>query len=132
MSKVDPIMLFQSLVEAQSNNDDELLDKCLADLKPISAEFTVFLDESVDWEESFVEGYAEFPVVTQTFKVFWRDKLAYEGERQYGSSLEDPTHTGLAAEWVAVRIDQYEHVSAEQALECLGLAIEQPVVPPAR
>jgi hypothetical protein len=65
------------------------------------------------WEESVVEGFSEFPIVTQWFKVFLGDDLVYEGQRQFGSSFEDPTHTDLGGRWVAIRVDDDAHAVAE-------------------
>jgi hypothetical protein len=129
----DPIgQDFLDLIAAHLVDDEDAViassERLLALGEPVRLE----IEEETAWEESAVDGYREFPVVTQRFKVLIADRLLYEGERLFGCSLEDPTHTGLGGRWVTIRIDDQTHRAAEMALESLGREIEWPSVPPAR
>jgi len=124
--------VFADLVAAHEEYDEDAVGRLSNRLRTSGSPLRVVVEEATAWEESMVEGYAEFPVVTQTFKVFAGDELLYEGERQFGASLEDPTHTGAAAKWSTIRIDNEEHAAAEAALEELGLEFGWPSAPPAR
>jgi len=124
---------FLDLVAAHEADDEDAIERMSERLRGSGQPpLRLVVEEDTSWEESVVEGFSEFPVVTQWFKVFHGDDLVYEGERQFGSSLEDPTRTGLGGRWVTIRIDDEEHVVAERALEDLGLEIEWPTAPPAR
>lgn len=130
--ETDPREDFRDLVVAYEADDESAVERLTERLRSSAQPLRLVLEEDASWEESVVDGYSEFPVVTQTFKVFLGDELLYEGERQFGSALEDPTHTGLGGRWVTIRVDDEEHVLAERALEHLGLEIEWPTAPPAR
>jgi hypothetical protein len=123
---------FLDLVAAHEADDEDAIERMSERLRGLGDPLRLVVEEDTSWEESVVEGFSEFPVVTQSFKVFHGDDLVYEGERQFGSSLEDPTHTGLGGRWVTIRIDDEEHVLAERGSEDLGLEIEWPTAPPAR
>jgi hypothetical protein len=116
---------FWKLIEAHDASEEDAARR-IRDLLRLEVE------EDTSWEESELDEYDEFPVVTQSFKVFLGKDLIYEGERQFGITLEDATHTGLGGEWVTIRIDDERHISAEDALEELGLEIDWPDVPPPR
>lgn len=123
---------FLDLVRAHEVEDEDAIQRSSEQLRASGQPLRLVVEEHTSWEESVVEGFSEFPVVTQSFKVLLGDDLVYEGERQFGSSMEDPTHTGLGGRWVTIRVDDEEHVVAERALEDLGLEIEWPTAPPAR
>lgn len=101
---------FLDLVAAHEADDEDAIERMSERLRGLGGPLRLVVEEDTSWEESVVEGFSEFPVVTQSFKVFHGDDLVYEGERQFGSSLEDPTHTGLGGRWVTIRIDDEEHV----------------------
>lgn len=123
---------FENLVAAYQRNDEDAIENIGRRIRQSGKPIRLVVNDEVEWEESDIDDYDEFPVVTQNFEVFIGDELVYEGVRQFGSSLEDPTHTGLGGEWVAIRIDENEHGAAEEALEAFGIEIEWPEVPPAR
>ena len=123
---------FLDLIAAHEADDEDAIKRMSERMLRSEQPLRLLVEEDTSWEESAVEGFSEFPVVTQSFRVFNGDDLVYEGERQFGSSLEDPTHTGLGARWVTIRIDDEEHAAAERVLEDLGIEIEWPTAPPAR
>ncbi len=123
---------FLCLVAAYEVDDEESIRRLSDRLRGLAQALRLQVQEDTSWDESFVEGFSEFPVVTQSFRVFVGDELLYEGDRQFGAALEDPTHTGFGARWAPIRIDGEEHAFAERALEGLGLEIDWPEVPPAR
>ena len=128
----DPRQDFLDLIEAYAADDTDSIHRISERLRASDPPLQLLLKEDTRWEESLVDGYSEFPAVTQTFRVMLGNVLVYEGERVFGSSLEDPTHTGHGGRWVAIRIDDEEHADAEAVLEELGLELDWPVVPPAR
>lgn len=130
--KLNPREGFLDLVRAHETEDEDAMQRIGEQLRSSGQPLRLVVEESTSWDESLVEGFSEFPVVTQSFKVYFGDDVLYEGVRSFGCSFEDPTHTGLGGEWVTIRIDDSEHAMAEQALEDLGLDLEWPTVPPAR
>lgn len=123
---------FLQLVAAHEANDERAIDQISGYLRSLDRPISVIVEEDVTWLEAVDDENWEFPLVTQTFKVLHQDQVVYEGERQFGSEFEDPTHTGLGGRWVTIRADNCEHVAAERALESCGLEIEWPSAPPAR
>lgn len=123
---------FLQLMAAHEANDERAIGRISGYLRSLDRPISVIVEEDVTWLESVNDDTWEFPLVTQTFKVLQGNKVVYEGERQFGSEFEDPTHTGLGGRWVTIRVDNFEHSAAVKALESCGLEIDWPSAPPAR
>lgn len=123
---------FLQLVAAHEANNERAIVQISAYLRALDKPISVTVDEEVTWSESVNDETWEFPLVKQTFKVLQGNRTVYEGERQFGSEFQDPTHTGLGGSWVTIRVDNLEHVLAEKALESCDLKIEWPPSLPAR
>jgi hypothetical protein len=123
---------FSALLAAYDSDDDLAIEVIRNRILKTEKKISVTIDERTTWEESVVDGFKEFPVVCQRFRVLIGEELVYEGERLFGSSIEDPTHTGVGGRWAAIRIDKNEHRTAEQVIEDFGIEFKWPEVPPAR
>lgn len=124
--------IFNKLVELyrQGNFSDgeQLIDRLKKSRKKIRIE----VEEDIQWEPCYSSEFEECPTVTQTFQVYVGGKLAYEGERVFGSELEDPTHTGLGSEWATIRVDDGEERAIFEVLGRFGQEIDWPEAPPWR
>ena len=120
---------FSDLLAAYENGDDEAIAKFKDQIQAAGESLSVAIEDDLEWEESMVDCYTECPVVNQHFTVSLGGTAVYEGYRQFGSSLEDPTHTGMGGRWATIRIDDEGHATAEEALEDLGVEIDWPDVP---
>ena len=89
----------------------------------------VVIDDELQWEESQVEGYDEFPMVVQSITVFLGEEPVCVVERWFGSELVDPTHTGLGGRWETLRVDEGGHGGLIELLEDFGHSIDEPDVP---
>jgi len=123
---------FLDLVAAYEADNNSAVAQISGQIRSLDKPVSVIVEEEVTWFEAVDDETWEFPLVLQTFKVLQGGQVVYEGERQFGSEFEDPTHTGLGGRWVTIRVDNYEHGVAERALESCGLEIEWPSTPPAR
>lgn len=123
---------FNQLIKAYEDGDEEAIGALKDKLLSSGKSFRIDLEEDVDWQESTSESYTECPVIYQSFSVFLGDELVYEGEREFGSELEDPTHTGLGGRWITIRIDDEDVALVEEILSDFGLEIDWPVARPWR
>ncbi len=123
---------FSALLVAYDSDDDLAIEVIRNRILKTEKKMSLAIDESTTWEESVVDGFKEFPVVCQRFRVLIGEEVVYEGERLFGGSIEDPTHTGAGGRWTAIRIDENEHGTAERVIEDFGIEFKWPDVPPAR
>jgi hypothetical protein len=123
---------FDDMLEAFDAEDDGRLTAIRDLVRATGKNFRLEVETYTDWEESVVDGYKEFPVVTQSFRFYLGDELAYEGDRAFGAELEDPSHLGLTAYWTAIRVDDNSHAQAEELIEKLGFEIAWPTIPAPR
>ena len=105
------------------------IESIYEDAKKAGYELNLKTSEETDWEESEIEGFSEFPVVTQTLSLFIKDTLVAEWERHYGIEYIDYTHTELGGNWEPLRLDNEEDYEIEEMLEYVGIEIPSPDVP---
>jgi len=121
--------LFGELVEAYNDADDEAKESLAKKIKDSGKSLRVVIDDELQWEESQVEGYDEFPMVVQSITVFLGEESVCVVERWFGSELVDPTHTGLGGRWETLRVDEGGHEGLIELLEDFGHSIGEPEVP---
>jgi len=121
--------LFGELVEAYNDADDEAKESLAKKIKDSGKSLRVVIDDELQWEESQVEGYDEFPMVVQSITVFLGEEPVCVVERWFGSELVDPTHTGLGGRWETLRVDEGGHEGLIELLEDFGHSIGEPEVP---
>ena len=129
MKKIKLKKIFEDLVEAYENGDDDEKDSLVNKIKESGFVMRVEVEEDLEWEESVVEGYTECPVLTQTYRVFLGDEQVFVGDRMYGSEMSYSAHARVDGYWEAIRIDDGGVSGAIEALEDLGFPIETPNVP---
>lgn len=129
MSNTDFKALFEQLVQAHAEGDDQEFAACRDALNASGLEIRVDVAETTEWEETDSPHYEEAPLVTQEFKVYLGEELLYHGERLFGSELNDRTHTGLGGNWEAIQLDEGDCEHAVAALEDLGHEVDWPEVP---
>ena len=128
MNQYSEIKVYKTLLELSENMDDEI-ESIYEDAKEAGYELNLKISEETEWEESEIEGFSEFPVVTQTLRLFIKDTLVAEWERRYGIEYIDYTHSGLEGNWESLRLDNEEGYEIEEMLECVGIEIPLPDVP---
>ena len=107
MSQYSEIKLYKTLLELSENMDGDI-ESIYEDAKKAGYELNLKPSEETDWEESEIEGFSEFPVVTQTLSLFIKDTLVADWERRYGIEYIDYTHSGLEGNWESLRLDNEE------------------------
>ena len=128
MNQYSEIKVYKTLLELSENMDDEI-ESIYEDAKEAGYELNIKTSEEIEWEESEIEGFSEFPVVTQTLRLFIKDTLVAEWERRYGIECIDYTHTGLGGNWEPLRLDNEDGYEIEEMLEYVGIEIPLPDVP---
>ncbi len=123
---------FGELVEAYDDDDGDAKELLAKKIRDSGGSMRVDIGDDLRWEESQVEGYEEWPVVVQSITVFLGEEPVYAVERWFGSEKVDPTHTGLAGRWVAIRVDEGGDNGIIELLEDFGLSVDEPDVPPWR
>ena len=121
--------IFKNLVGAYGDNDDAKQESLTKSIKNSGKQLRVAFDDDIQWEESQVEGYKEFPIVIQSIEVFLGDELVYECERWFGSEQVDSSHTGLGGRWETIRVDEDGDSGIFELLENFGLSVDEPDVP---
>ena len=121
--------IFKKLVDAYDNNDDAEQESLTKSIKNSGKQLRVVFDDDIQWEESQVEGYKEFPIVIQLIEVFLGDALVYKCERWFGSEKVDSGHTGLGGRWETIRVDEGGDGGIFELLENFGLSVDDPDVP---
>ena len=124
--------IFGELVEAYDDDNGAAKELLAKKIKDSGKSLRVVIDDELQWEESQVEGYDECPMVEQSITVFLGEEPVYAVERWFGSEKVDPTHTGLAGCWVAIRVDEGGDNGIIELLEDFGLSVDEPDVPPWR
>ena len=119
---------FTKLVAAYGKWDDDEVKLLKESLTSSGKSLRVETVDDLQWEESESDAYEECPLVVQRFTVFLGDEIVYEGERWFGSELEDPTHTGTGGRWATIRVDDGGDEAIE-AIEDFGLEVDWPDVP---
>jgi hypothetical protein len=121
--------IFEKLVEAYVEWNETAKETLSQKIKESGKNLRITVDEDLQWEESQIEGYKEYPIVIQSIEVFLDDELVYECARWFGSEKLDSTHTGLGGRWVAIRVDEGGHDGIIELLEDFGHSVEEPYVP---
>jgi len=121
--------LFTALVAAHEEGDDAEIDELRRRLVESGAPVRVSTSEDIEWSEPDEVYGLRAPLITQDFQVYVGDELAFEGWRQFGSELEDRTHTGVGGNWVTFRVDENGTQYVEEALEALGVELDWPDAP---
>ncbi len=124
--------LFQGLLDLCTDGEQEEFDLAYEKLKEKGLEFTLETEKSVEWDESQIEGYSEFPTVTQECKLLLGDVIVAKWERQFGIEFIDATHTGGGGRWCPFRLDDTGRGDIEYMLEEIGVDIIDPDVPEPR
>jgi len=119
---------FTKLVAAYGKWDEAEVNGLKESLTSSGKSLRVETVDDLRWEESESDTYEECPLVVQRFTVFLGDEIVYEGERWFGSELEDATHTGTGGRWATIRVDDGGD-GADQVLEDFGLEVDWPDVP---
>ena len=124
--------LFGELVEAYNDADDEAKESLAKKIKDSGKSLRVVIYDELQWEESQVEGYDEFPMVVQSITVLLGEESVCVVERWFGSEMVDPTHTGLGGRWETLRVDEGGHEGLIELLDDFGHSIDEPDVPELR
>ena len=124
--------IFGKLVGAYGDCDDAAKVFLTKKIKDSGKHLRIGVEDDLQWEESQVEGYIEFPTVIQSIEVFFGNELVYEVERWFGSEKVDSTHTGLGGRWQTIRVDDGGHDGIIELLEDFGHPVDEPDVPPWR
>ena len=117
--------LFQRMLEV--DEDDALL--IYEEAKAQGLEFELEIEESEEWDESEIEGYSEFPTVTQECKLLLGNIVVAEWDRRFGIEMIDVTHIGGSGKWCPLRLDDNEGSDIENLLELFDIDIIDPDVP---
>ena len=123
--------LFEELLELFEDGDEDKIELAYEKIKGMELEFVLETDESEEWDESEIEGYSEFPTVTQACKLLLGNVVVAKWDRQFGIEMIDATHTG-GGEWHPFRLDDNERRDIENMLELIDLGIIDPDVPEPR
>lgn len=121
--------MFKKLLSLHKDCEEDGFGELVEKLADSGLEFELKTEDSLAWIESEIEGYSEFPVVTQKGTLLLGGVVVYQWEMEYGCQMVDPTHTGTQGDWVPLRIDEQEHYELEEMLEILDIDIPEPDVP---
>lgn len=124
--------LFEELLELHAEGEDDAFGLAYENIKKKGLEFVLETDVTEEWEESQIEGYSEFPTVTQKCRLLLGNVVVAEWERQFGIELIDATHTGGGGRWSPFRLDDNEGSDIEDMLEEIDVDIIDPDVPEPR
>lgn len=122
--------LFNKLLEAYEEGEEDQYEELLQQLNDAGLEFAFDTIDTLSWMESEIEGFSEFPVVTQKVTLSLGGVAVKEWELEYGCEFVDYTHTGTQGQWAPLRIDEQENYALEEMLEGLDIEIPTPDVPP--
>lgn len=125
--------LFEELLELSEDCEQEAFDLAYKKLNDMGIEFILETEDSEEWDESQIEGYSEFPTVTQECKLLLGNVVVAEWDRQFGIEMIDATHTGGGGKWCPFRLDDdNERSDIENMLELIDIDIIDPDVPEPR
>lgn len=122
--------LFNKLFAFYEDGEEDDFETLLEKISDADLEFSVSASDTLSWMDSEVEGFSEFPVVTQKVTLSLGGVAVKEWELEYGCEFVDYTHTGNQGQWVPLRIDELENYALEEMLEGLDIEIPTPDVPP--
>jgi hypothetical protein len=118
--------VFEDVLALFEVGDEEEFEQAYEKIKQMGLEFIIETEESEEWDESQIDGYSEFPTVTQQCKLFLGGVLVNEWERQFGIEMLETLGGGR---WSPFRLDDNEGSYLEAMLERIEIEIFDPVVP---
>jgi Fe-S cluster assembly iron-binding protein IscA len=129
IDKTQLTKLFSNLLELSLDDDQEVFDLEFKKITDLGYSFVLETKETEEWDESQIDGYAEFPTVTQECKLLLGNVVVAEWERQFGIEMIDATHTGGGGKWSPFRLDDFEGSDIENFLDMINIEIPYPDVP---
>jgi hypothetical protein len=124
--------LFAELLDLYTSGEQGEFDLAYKKLKEMGLEFVLETEESEEWDESEIEGFSEFPTVTQECQLLLGNVVVGKWERQFGIEYIDVTHTGGGGRWRPFRLDDNEGSDIENMLAEIEVDIFDPNVPEPR
>ncbi len=124
------LKMFNKLFSLYEDGEEEDFEALLEKISDSDLEFVVSTSSALSWMESEIEGFSEFPVVSQKVMLTLGGVSVKEWELEYGCEFVDYTHSGTQGQWVPLRIDDQDNYALEEMLEGLDIEIPTPDVPP--